>query len=152
MQGRTHDEILRNDKILENISEIATLVARYNILESMYQQWPGMSLEMNYRTSLIALCVHVLRYLDHALFAGLDSGRQPFSADLEALMVKIREADATCRGFSVTIISVDSNEEVRSKVEDVSADEDDSDSTEVAGEVHGGSTELLPGTLPVSRS
>ena len=141
---------MRSNKTLENLSEIATLVARYNVLESMYQQWPGMSLEMNYENSLIALCVHVLRYLDHALFADLDSGRQLFDADSEDLMVKIREADATCRRFSVTIVSADLNEEVTSKVEDVSADEDDSDSTEVGDEVHGGSAELLLAALPVS--
>jgi hypothetical protein len=152
LKWKTSDEILRNKKSFENLSEIATLVARYNVLESMYRQWPGMSLESNYENSLIELCVHVLRYLDLALFARLDAGRQPFEAYLEVLMVKIREADVACRGFSVTIVNTDESEGGERKVEDVSADEVDSDSTELGGGVVDDLVEIVPAIVTANGS
>jgi hypothetical protein len=152
LKWKTSDEILRNKKSFENLSEIATLVARYNVLESMYRQWPGMSLESNYENSLIELCVHVLRYLDLALFARLDAGRQPFESYLEVLMVKIREADVACRGFSVTIVNTDESEGGERKVEDVSADEVDSDSTELGGGVVDDLVEIVPAIVTTNGS
>ena len=130
-------EIPRSNKTLANISEIATLVARYNVLESMYQQWLGMSLEPNYEKSLIVFCVHVLRYLDMALLSRQELVRGIYEAELESLIEKIREADIICRGFSVTILTGDESGLSGSKVEDVSTEDEDSDATEIGEERRG---------------
>jgi hypothetical protein len=113
------------------------LVVRYNVLESMYQQWLGISLEPNYEKSLIALCVQVLRYLDMTLLSRRQLIRGIFEAELEALMGKIRETDSTCRGFSVTILTEEKSKVLGRKVEDVSTENEDSDKTEIGEEVRG---------------
>lgn len=123
-------QVLKNSQTLEDLSEVATLVARYNVLESMYKQWPGMSLEPNYETSLIELCVRVLRYLDLVLSRPSASEQNDFEKKRIALMAMIRSADVACRGFSVTIVGEVESKGMERDVEDISADEDDSDSTE----------------------
>jgi len=91
-------------------------------MESMYQQWPEMSLDLEYENSLIGLCVHVLVYLDKLLDTKSGSGLP--TEDLSSYVAKITEADASCRGFSVTV-----TEHILNRVvEDVSEDSD-SDAT-----------------------
>lgn len=123
-------QVSKNSRTFVDLSEVATLVARYNVLESMYKQWPGMSLEPNYENSLIELCVRVLRYLDLILSRPSTSGQNDFEERGVALMAMIRSADVACRGFSVTIVGEVESKGMERDVEDISADEDDSDSTE----------------------
>ena len=133
------------------LAEITILVARYNVMESMYHQWLGMTLDNDYETSLINLCVEVLRYLDTVYTHKYDFS-ESFSADvLQKIMQNINKADAACRGFSVTIVqdalqrTLDELEEddsdsddmveiqcgVKRRIEDVSEKEDASGGTEV---------------------
>jgi hypothetical protein len=116
-----------------------------------YHQWPGMTLDKDYKNSLINLCVEVLRYLDTVYTHKYDFSAS-FSADiLEKIMQNINKADTACRGFSVTIVqdvlqrTLDELEDddsdsddtielqcgVKRRIEDVSEKEDDSDGTEV---------------------
>jgi hypothetical protein len=120
-------------------------------MESMYHQWPGMTLDKDYETSLVNLCVDVLRYLD-TLYMQKYYVTGSFSADiLTKLMDNIQRADTACRGFSATIVqdvlqhTLDELEEddsdsddmvlvqcgVKRRIEDVSDQEDDSDGTAV---------------------
>jgi hypothetical protein len=72
-------------------------VARYNIMESVYQQWEGMSLSPTYESGLIALCVHVLKYLVRIISLNLcflDSELTTMDwEELESCFAKIMEAD-----------------------------------------------------------
>jgi aminopeptidase-like protein len=119
-------------------------------MESMYHQWPGMTIDKDYETSLVKLCVEALRYLDTVYTYKYVMGS--FSADiLEEIMQNINKADTACRGFSVTIVQdvlqrtldeledddSDSDETVKiqcgvkRRIEDISDQEDDSDGTAV---------------------
>ncbi|KAH9208894.1 hypothetical protein DL95DRAFT_449616 [Leptodontidium sp. 2 PMI_412] len=129
LESLSMSQVSKNSRTVVDLSEVATLVARYNVLESMYKQWPGMSLESNYENSLIELCVRVLRYLDLVLSRPSTSGQNDFEERV-ALMAMIRSADVACRGFSVTIVGEVESKGMERDVEDISADEDDSDSTE----------------------
>lgn len=108
-----------------------------------------MTLEENFEKALIELCMQVLRYLDLVLSMAPGSEQEAsIQQRLETLMTRIKDADTACRGFSVTIISVDEVDGGRITVEDVSAD-DDSDFTEMGDGGHGLSVEHLPVALPV---
>ena len=48
--------------IMKQTADIATLIARYNVMESMYRQWSNMSLGEDSENSLIDPGVNVLRY------------------------------------------------------------------------------------------
>jgi hypothetical protein len=100
-------------------------------MESMYQQWPGMTLEKNYENSLISLCVHVLRYLNAVPSEEYNHEYKQAEEQLNACMSDINKADAACRGFTVTISDDVMNRGTKRKVEDVSDEDDDSHSTVV---------------------
>jgi len=118
---------LRNySNILQTLADLATLVARYNVLESMYQNWEAMTLEKNYEDSLISLCTHVLGYLGGIL--GLRGEFSMFVRDhLNSEFTKIVEADKACRSFTVTI--EESMAAGLDQIEDISSDDEDSDCT-----------------------
>ena len=84
--------------MLLELAEIASIVARYGVMESIYQKWDGMSLQSKYESALIGLCVPILRYLDLTIF---DSQQVP--RDLTTPAARIRDAELVCRGFIVTI-------------------------------------------------
>jgi hypothetical protein len=111
---------------LERLADIATLVARYNVLESMYQNWEAMTLEKDYEDSLISLCTHVLEYL-----GGILDPHTKFSISVvdhsDCEFAKIVEADRACRGFTVTI--EDNMTPSLDQIEDVSSEDEDSDYT-----------------------
>lgn len=106
--------------MLNACADIATLVARHNVLESIYQHWSGMSLDPDYKAAIIELCVFVLTYIARFFNPGLAAHSK--TKVLAPQMAKIVAADAKCRGFTVTF-SVDR------KFEEVSEDDSDSDST-----------------------
>ena len=108
-------------------------------MESMYHEWPGMTLEKKYENSLINLCTKVLQYLDKVMQTQSWLSSDP-TEDLTSHAVKIAEADAACRGFTVTIVpEVVQRDVVRGTkrtIEIVEDDEDsDSDSTLVEHEL-----------------
>jgi hypothetical protein len=142
-------------RVFAQLAEITTLVARYNVMESMYHQWPGMTLDKDYETSLIKLCVEVLRYLDRLYIYNKYYARELFFAnDLQKIMQNINMADTACRGFSATIVKdvlqrsldelggddSDDDEAVEVQcslkrgIREVEEEEDDSDGTAVGSE------------------
>ncbi|PVH67911.1 hypothetical protein DL98DRAFT_599988 [Cadophora sp. DSE1049] len=114
------DDLENYTTTMRYFADIATLTARYNVLESIYQQWSGMSLDPDYEKAIVDLCVLVLAYIARFLNSG-EAG-SPRAHALDSQMGKIAEADAKCRGFTVTF-SIDR------KVEDLSEDDSDSDDT-----------------------
>ncbi|CZR67764.1 uncharacterized protein PAC_17663 [Phialocephala subalpina] len=114
--------------ILEALADVAVLVARYNVMESMYQQWSGMTLESNYEDALILLCSEVLNFLNQAILLPprrSSVSDQLMTVEMGSSIAKIEAADAACRGFSVTPLDSLLNR----NVEDVSDEDSDSDST-----------------------
>jgi len=85
------------------MANVATLVARYNVLESMYQNWPGMTLHKDYENSLISLCIHVLRYLSTVFSISNNAPQKSPLEGLAKIYASITKADQHCRGFTVTI-------------------------------------------------
>jgi len=103
-------------------------------MENLYHDWPGMTLEKTYEDSLINLCIIVLQYLDKVQEHSL----RPWSAgdeenDLTKYAAKIFDADAACRGFTVTIVpdvvQQDRDRGTKRTMEDAEDSDDDSDST-----------------------
>jgi hypothetical protein len=106
--------------IFERIADIATLVARYNVLESMYQNWQEMTIEKNYEESLVVLCTLVLEYLTILL-----NPRGELPAAVSNQYAKIVAADTACRGFTVTFENITAKPDL---IEDISREVKDSDS------------------------
>ena len=129
------------ERILAEMAYIATLMARYNVMESMYQQWPNMSLEKNYEDSLVELCMHVFRYLEAVMRLSYDTTTGTM---LREHFTKIHEADEKCRGFSVAIIDDEGVRRTKRTIDDVS--DEDSDSTIVEHSSKGASFDTQPST------
>jgi hypothetical protein len=107
-------------------------VARYNVLESIYQSWEGMSLEQAYEDSVELLCTRVLKHLAQILKLYTNPAPNPSSSVTEALDVQfnqILDADRICRNFTVTI-HYHTPKSVFGTAEDLSDDDEDSDCTE----------------------
>ncbi|RDW85944.1 hypothetical protein BP5796_04269 [Coleophoma crateriformis] len=122
--------------VLSHLADIVTLIARYNVMESMYQQWPNMSLEKNYEDSLVDLCAHVLRYLSHVITIATLERAEGAEQRLNESMKRIEEADDRCRGFKVTIIEASVQRGTKRSVQDVEDDDsDDSNDNEIGVEV-----------------
>jgi hypothetical protein len=119
-------------------------------MESMYHQWPGMTLDKDYEASLINLCVEVLRYLDTVYTHNtkttklsspgiltpddLEERLDGFVAQyipstqtviLQKIMQNINKADIACRGFSVTIVQ----DVLQRTLDELGDDDSDSDDT-----------------------
>lgn len=122
MENASVEEIEKEGTILTALADLATLVARYTVMENMYQNWPGMTLEPNYEKSLVSLCVHVLTFLEMVLRS---EDAIDLAQTLSVEMVKINEADATCRAFKITIMQEMSSHSVG----DISEEDSDSDGT-----------------------
>ncbi|KAL5325619.1 hypothetical protein ACEPPN_006747 [Leptodophora sp. 'Broadleaf-Isolate-01'] len=114
------DDLENYTTILRYFADIAILIARYSVLESTYQQWSGMSLDPDYEKAIVDLCVLFLAYI--ARFLNSEEAGSSRAQALDSQMGKIAEADAICRGFTVTF-------PIHRKVEDLSEDDSDSDDT-----------------------
>jgi hypothetical protein len=108
---------------LRHLAEIATIVARYTVMESIYSNWKGMSLEKDYESALINLSTHVLRYIGLLLKSSLHPEKK---TDMKVYFDNIQRADAACRGFSAVISTDDMHDDREVEVEDVSDDSDTS--------------------------
>ncbi|RDW74872.1 hypothetical protein BP6252_06014 [Coleophoma cylindrospora] len=129
--------------VLSHLADIVTLIARYNVMESMYQQWPNMSLEKNYEDSLVDLCVHVLRYLNRVITMATLDRAEDAEQKLSENMKRIEEADDRCRGFKVTIIEASMQRGTKRSAQDVEDDDsDDSNDNENGVEEEGKSPVL----------
>jgi hypothetical protein len=82
------------------LAEVATLVARYNVMESMYQQWQGMTLEANYEEALVSLCNQVLIFVAAFVVPSPEITVETLTHSKD----NINKADAACRSFSVMLL------------------------------------------------
>ena len=113
------------------LAELATLIARYNVLDSMYQNWSGLSLEKEYESSLVKLCSHVLSFLYLCFTSSSDRKRTPENPleEIDRYYTRIANADAKCRAFTVTIEDVAQKNHLKRTAEEI-YNCDDSSSTE----------------------
>ncbi|KAF7945891.1 uncharacterized protein EAE97_004929 [Botrytis byssoidea] len=109
-------------RIITEMSEIASIIARYTVMENIYSQWKGMSLDKDYEQSLINLSTHVLIYLG-AFVPSLSESST--NADMKPYFEKIIEADTACREFTVIVSSNNNDIDRKRLFEEFSDDSDD---------------------------
>ncbi|TVY17475.1 hypothetical protein LARI1_G004822 [Lachnellula arida] len=118
----------RSDRILPHAATIATLIARYNIMENIYTEWPDMSLDPILQESLIKMCTLVLRYLDQLNIyhesLELAAGEEVALEGLNEYVVEIQRADDICRRYTVRAFDPGFTHMVDS-VEDMSEEEEE---------------------------
>jgi hypothetical protein len=94
------------DNIVEIYSQlegIAGITARYAVMETLYRQARGMSLQSDYQAALIRLCCEILKW-----FATAFSVSGPFSV-LRGLNVSgklwatIKDMDRACQKFKIIV-------------------------------------------------
>lgn len=114
-------------------------------MESMYHEWPGMTLENKYEDSLINLCIIVLQYLNKVMQQQPWLSSDP-TEDLTSYASKIAVADTACRGFTVTIVPevVQRDRGTKRTIEVVEDEDSDSDSTLREHAAEESSVGLLP--------
>jgi hypothetical protein len=87
------------------MAEIATLLARYNVMENIYNEWPGLGIDQGLMDSLTRICALVLlyigqlkryRYSHESSFEEVEALR-----NLNKYITKIQSADNECRGFTI---------------------------------------------------
>jgi hypothetical protein len=103
-QDQRHSKT-RSDHILPHMAEIATLLARYNVMENIYNEWPGLGVDQGLTDSLTRMCALVLlyigqlkryRYSHESSFEEVEALR-----NLDEHIAEIRSADNECRGFTI---------------------------------------------------
>lgn len=119
------DKSYKETNIMAGIADIATLVARYNILETMYQQWDCMTLDKEYENSLIDLCVHVFIYLDEVPAIDVHHRCKRAEEYLDSCLAEVHKADAACRGLTVTIEDDSFRRGTKRTVEDIEEEEEE---------------------------
>ncbi|KAF7947724.1 hypothetical protein EAE96_008804 [Botrytis aclada] len=114
-------------RIITEMSEIVSIVARYTVMENIYAQWKGMSLDKEYEQSLINLSTHVLIYLGAFVPCLSESSA---NTDMKPYFDKIIEADTACRGFKVIVSAENTAIDRKRSFEDFSDDSDHTDDSD----------------------
>ncbi|RAL59615.1 hypothetical protein DID88_006474 [Monilinia fructigena] len=123
-------------EIASQIAQIASIVARYIVMENIYAQWKEMSLDKRYEGSLINFSTHVLNYFGELLSPTAEYGDE-FSTKMKSYFKGIMYADEACRGFTVIFSNESDPLNPKRPIEDVSGDSDyteDSYGTRGSGE------------------
>ncbi|KAF7903466.1 uncharacterized protein EAF01_006515 [Botrytis porri] len=111
-------------KIITEMSEIVSKIARYTVMENIYAQWKGMSLNKDYEHFLINLSTHILIYLG-AFVPSLSENST--NADMKPYFDKIIDADTACRGFTVIVSAESTTIDRKRSFEEFSDDSGDTD-------------------------
>ncbi|KAF5872502.1 putative binuclear zinc transcription factor protein [Botrytis fragariae] len=114
-------------RIITEMSGIVSIIARYTVMENIYAQWKGMSLDKDYEQSLINLSTHVLIYLGAFVPSISESST---NADMKPYFDKIIEADTVCRGFTVIVSAENTTIDRKRSFQEFSDDSDDTDDSE----------------------
>ncbi|KAF7924581.1 hypothetical protein BELL_0240g00060 [Botrytis elliptica] len=109
-------------RIITEMSEIVSIIARYTVMENIYAQWKGMTLDKDYEQSLINLSTRVLVYLGAFVPSFSESST---NANTKPYFEKIIEADTACRGFTVIVSSKSTAIDRKRSFEESSVDSDD---------------------------
>lgn len=116
----------RSDYILPHMAGIATLIARYNVMENIYNEWPGLSVDEDLTDSLTRMCALVLLYIGQLKYYRYSYESSVEEAEaltkLDESISKIRSADNDCRGFTVMTFD-EALLDVVGSIEDVSDEE-----------------------------
>ncbi|KAF7925656.1 uncharacterized protein EAE98_006881 [Botrytis deweyae] len=109
-------------RIITEMSEIVSIIARYTVMENIYAQWKGMTLDKDYEQSLINLSTRVLIYLGAFIPSFSESST---NANMKPYFEEIIEADTACRGFTVIVSSKSTAIDRKRSFEESSDDSDD---------------------------
>jgi hypothetical protein len=97
----------RSDHILPHMAEIASLIARYNVMENIYIGSPNMTLDSTLQDSLLEMSVLVLLYIYTLMeyHISYESTREEDKAlgELDRYIGEIKAADYSCRQFTIRI-------------------------------------------------
>jgi hypothetical protein len=121
------------DKAFTQLQDIVAIIARYAVMENLYQQsGNALSLKLEYQSALLSLCTTILGYFAVAFALGralssLDNTtalkNSEFADICERLMEEIRVKDRACHGFRVVVEAKEKSEtESEAEIEDVSDD------------------------------
>jgi hypothetical protein len=95
----------RSNHILPHMAEIATLLARYNVMENIYNEWPSLSVDPVLTESLIHMCARVLLYmslLKNYRYSPVSSLEETDALrKLDKHIAEIQSADDACRAFTI---------------------------------------------------
>jgi hypothetical protein len=112
------------------LQDIAGIVARYAVMENLYQQSGiALSLKPEYESALLSLCSTVLEYFALSITLGRAiSGndhtmeqKQRLSDACKKLMETIKDKDRSCLSFRVIVEAKEENES-EAEIEDASDD------------------------------
>ncbi|ESZ91527.1 hypothetical protein SBOR_8098 [Sclerotinia borealis F-4128] len=113
-------------EVFAQLAELASMIARYAVMENIYSQWKGMSLDITYEKALISFSTQVLSYFERLLSPPAEH-RPDFSSSMRVQFQMIIDADKACRGFTFIIGAEDTFVDHKRSLEDVSDDTDDTD-------------------------
>ncbi|TAQ89219.1 hypothetical protein B7494_g2452 [Chlorociboria aeruginascens] len=107
-------------EILHPLHEVVGMIARYTVMETLYRCSPALALHTDYHATLVDLCTSILKYFAY-IIQDIDSGnpekekcREGGRQDEErGLLGRVRELDLKCRGYRVTVMDVDGDEDER---------------------------------------
>jgi len=94
---------------LNQLQEIVGIIARYTVMENLYQQSGGaLSLKPEYKIELLSLCTTILEYFSASFAIAKKTAyriedEQTNLKIFEELMAKIRAKDKACQGFMVVV-------------------------------------------------
>jgi len=95
---------------LNSLLDIVGLVARYAVMENLYQANGGMTLKDEYRAELIGLCMKILEFfvgMERLITRLGDKEESEAMDNLKKMVANIKKSDEKCRGFKVTVEEVD---------------------------------------------
>ena len=110
---------------MQQLQNLVGLLARYAVMENLYQQSGGLALTDEYRNGLKDLCITILQYFGHAFEIIRDVGKEElrpgFAKNRERcdkLIDEIKKKDKACQGFRV-VIEADEQSDTESEDADI---------------------------------
>lgn len=91
------------------MASLAVLIARCNVLENIYRERPGMTIDSKLETSLVEMCVLVLLYLHRLANCGIHgayesaAGEADMLQGLDELVMGIEKGDDECRDYTIGV-------------------------------------------------
>ncbi|KAI9641769.1 hypothetical protein NHQ30_009626 [Ciborinia camelliae] len=113
-------------EIIDQLAEVASMIARYTVMENIYAQWKGMSLDKLYEEALIEFSTQVLIYFGNLLSPPAEEWPD-LARNIKFHFRMIMDADKACRGFTVIISTENTTVDQKRSIEDISDDTDDTD-------------------------
>lgn len=101
------------------LEDITGIIARYAVMENLYRQTRGISLQSDYKAALIRLCCKILSWFDWAfLICEYDHPRGITTC--RELWISIKLSDQACQNFQITMKAKDECSTSDVEIEDVS--------------------------------